>query len=164
VQTYEWCKNLRNFKGVIRPPGFRGLLERSGDPGNRDDNFCGIIFTKLERDGKKGGNIGSGRIPRFRVSIFRDLRFDPNENLEGAKIMKTDTVSKDYRFEGSPASSPHSGMKSCGLSTLPPGLSKSKNRQARFDSMNDLRKFLKNFCCVPGNDQLGGPLGVRPGV
>ena len=51
-----------------------------------------------------------------------------------------------------------------GRSSLPPGLSRSRKDQVRFDSMKDLKKFLNNYCCVPVRAPAGAPLGVRVGV
>lgn len=55
-------------------------------------------------------------------------------------------------------------MACTGRSSLPPGLSRSSKNEVRFDSMKDLKKFLNNYCCVPGSALAGPPLGSAFGV
>lgn len=55
-------------------------------------------------------------------------------------------------------------MACTGRSYLPPGLSRSREDQVRFDTMKDLKKFLNNYCCVPGSSLAGALPGPAFGV
>jgi len=66
-------------------------------------------------------------------------------------MMKSKAAQKSYDHVGSRTFNLETGREDYRPSVIPAGLSRSRKDQVQFDSMKDLKKFLKNCCCIPGS-------------